>query len=385
MPRNRLGRQLQEWLLRHREEMIDFVSQLVEIESPTSHPETQHPILRLLGDAFQELGMKVAIRPGQSSGGVLQAHFPGAEHGCQLLLGHCDTVWPLGTLQEMPLRREQDRLAGPGIFDMKSGLGHMVFALRALRDLGALHSCPVRVLINSDEEIGSPDSRETIRRAAETANRVYVLEPSAGSDGKLKTARKGIVQFTLRITGKASHAGLAPEEGVSAILELANVIQTLWKFNDPERGLTLNVGVVAGGLRANVVAPEASARVDVRILSRDQLDEIETAIAGLKPNLPGATFQIEDWMSQLPLERRPLHRPLWRLAQEAARDLGFELQETIVGGGSDGNLTSQFAPTLDGLGAVGDGAHARHEFIFLDRMLERTALLGLLLASPQTE
>ena len=382
MPQDQLGKQLQEWLLLHREEMIEFVSQLVEMESPTSDPKSQQPVIRTLSAAFQKLGMEVAIRPGQSSGGVLQAHFAGeADRGYQLLVGHCDTVWPIGTLLEMPLCRDGNRLAGPGLFDMKSGLAHMVFALRALRDLRVPRPLPVRVLINSDEEVGSTDSRDTIRRAAEGAGRVYVLEPSAGNDGKLKTARKGIAQFTLKISGKASHAGLAPEEGVSAILELANVVKRLWELNNPKHGLSVNVGVVQGGLRANVVAPEASARVDVRVTSQEQLKEIESAIAALRPTLPGATFQVEDWISQLPLERKLLHRPLWKQAQKAAGELGFELQETTVGGGSDGNLTGQFAPTLDGLGAVGGGAHARHEFIYLDRMLERTALLGLLLAS----
>ena len=235
------------------------------------------------------------------------------------------------------------------------------------------------VLVNSDEEIGSPDSRPRIHRLARIAERAFVLEPSLGPEGKLKTARKGVGRFTIRIKGKSAHAGLDPEAGASAIVELSHVIQKLHALNDAERGITVNVGMIEGGQRPNVVAPTSRATADVRVLTCDDAKRIEAAIHSLEVSTPGVTLDIEGGIRRPPLERTPRNRALWHVAQEAADRLGIDLDEGTAGGASDGNETSALCATLDGLGAVGDGAHAEHEYVDLDKMVERTALLALLL------
>jgi len=242
------------------------------------------------------------------------------------------------------------------------------------------------IFINSDEEIGSPESRTTIIELAQQVDRVFVMEPAMGPEGKLKTARKGVGRFQINITGKAAHAGLDPENGVSAILALSHVIQTLFALNDPEKGITVNVGIVKGGVQSNVVAPESEAVVDVRAIKAADAERIEAAILQLQPPMPGIQMQVTGGFNRLPMERTEGTKLLWQLAVEIGQSLGVELSEGMAGGGSDGNLTSQYTPTLDGLGAMGDGAHAPHEFIYVDKMIERTALLvNLLLAPPISE
>ncbi|RME35718.1 MAG: M20 family peptidase, partial [Gammaproteobacteria bacterium] len=241
---------------------------------------------------------------------------------------------------------------------------------------------PPVVLINTDEEVGSRESTRHIRRLARIADRCLVLEPSLGPEGRLKTARKGVGRFTITIRGRAAHAGLNPEEGASAILELSHVIQKLFALNDPERGVTVNVGMIDGGLRANVIAPTSEATVDVRVLQREDGERIERIIHGLRPETEGVTIEVRGGIGRPPMEPTEGNRRLWRLAREAGEVLGLELEEGIAGGGSDGNTTSLYAPTLDGLGPVGDGAHARHEHVRLEHLAERTALLAALLLAP---
>lgn len=368
-----------------RDEAIEFLERLVLAESPSHVPEAQHQVFELLGDALDGLGFDVRHLPGEASGGQLYAVPEGRQRHrpAQLVLGHSDTVWPLGTLKDMPLEVSDGVVRGPGVFDMKGGLTQMVFALRALRDLGLEPPLTPVVFINSDEEVGSRESTPWIRMLARRVERVFVLEPALGPRGKLKTARKGIGHFDVTVRGRAAHAGLDPQGGASAILELSHVIQKLFALNDPDKGISVNVGVIDGGLRPNVIAPVSTAQVDVRVPTPEDAERIESRILGLDVSTPGVTVEVEGRINRQPLERTPRNRAVWRAARRIADDLGIELDEAVAGGGSDGNTTSLFTATLDGLGAVGDGAHAPHEQIDVSRTLERCALLaGLFMEEP---
>lgn len=365
-----------------RDDWIHFVDLLARAESPSTNPGSQKRVLDLLAGALEETGFQVTRVAGVATGGLLLARGPRPTRCFQLLLGHSDTVWPLGTLEEMPVAVEGGRLRGPGVFDMKAGLTQIVFALRILRELGLDPEVEPVVLVNSDEEIGSPESTRHIERIARRAARVLVLEPALGPEGLLKTARKGTGRFHVQIRGKGAHAGLAPEEGVSAIQELAHVIQALHALTDLSRGVMVNVGEVRGGTRPNVVAERAEAVVDVRVNTLQQGREVTERIRGLRPRAAGCSIRVEGSVDRAPLERTPGNRALWAAAREVARAMGLPLEEGRAGGASDGNTTSLLAPTLDGLGAVGDGAHARHEHVDVDRTLERLALLAGLLLLP---
>jgi glutamate carboxypeptidase len=381
MPEMRLAHQVLEYLESRKEAMIDFLSQLVRTETPSGVPAAQEAIFELLADKLEEVAYTTVRVPGRKTGGYLYARpaVRPSSRAVQLMVGHCDTVWPIGTLESMPFQREAGRLRGPGVYDMKAGLTQMMFALETIHVLGLSSSvCPV-VLINADEEIGSIESTNAIVRLARLCDRAYVLEPPLGPDGKLKTGRKGIGRFCIRVKGRAAHAGLDPEKGASAIVELSHQIQQLFAMNDPERGITVNVGMIEGGVSANVVAPESKAVIDVRVRNMKDAEKITQQIYDLKPAFPGTEIHIEGSLGRPPLERTLRNRKLWRLAKGAARDLGFQLEEGFAGGGSDGNTTSRYTATLDGLGTPGDGAHADHEFIFADQLTKRTALLVLLL------
>ena len=382
-----LAQSVSAYLHRHRSALVEFLKRLALAESPSTHPEAQDEVLGIISEALAELGYAVRRLPGRSSGGHLYARPEQRERHApvQVLLGHCDTVWPLGTLEEMPVAVADGVIRGPGVYDMKCGLAQMVFALRVLRDLDLeTHVTPV-VFINSDEEVGSKESARHIRRLARVAERAFVLEPSLGPSGKLKTARKGVGRFSVTVEGEAAHAGLNPEEGASAILELSYLIQALFALNDPARGTTVNVGTIDGGLRPNVVAPQSKAVVEARVPTGEEARRVEKAILGLKPSTPGVTLRVEGSMGRPPMERTHRNRRLWERARELGGTLGLRLEEGVAGGASDGNTTSLFTATLDGLGAVGDGAHARHEFAFADAMVERCALLVLLLMEPPIE
>lgn len=366
-----------------RPEMVELLRRLVLLESPTDRPETQAAVQALLGEALEEIGYEVEHVPGRETGGHLWAR-PSDGGGAppQILLGHSDTVWPVGTLGEMPLEVREDVLSGPGSYDMKGGLVQMLFALRLLRQLELRPAFPPVVFVDSDEETGGAESEPHLVELARGAARVLVFEPAAGPEGRIKTARKGVGRFTVFIRGRPAHAGLEPERGRSAILELSHVVRQLHALSDPERGISVNVGVVEGGIRPNVVAPSARAEVDVRIEHGGDGPSLVSAIRELRPAIPGVELVIEGGMTHPPLERTPGNRALWRLTRRAGAALGLDLEEIAVGGGSDGNKTSPLAPTIDGLGPVGDGAHAPHEHVRLDRMPERTALAALLLLSP---
>jgi len=330
------------------------------------------------------VGFTAEILNGPGTGGHLLARPRDRvrDRPFQLLLGHCDTVWPEGTISEMPVVVDENRLSGPGVLDMKAGLAMMVMALEVVEELGLDPPLTPVVFVNSDEEEGSAESWHRIEHLARRAARVYVLEPALGPDGRIKTARKGTGHFAVRVEGRASHAGLDPEKGVSAILELSHVIQKLFSLNDPSRGVSVNVGTVAGGMRSNVIAAESRASVDVRVPAWDDANRIQRAIREISGSHRDVRVTITGKIDRGPMEATPRNQALWRLAQEAARQLDIPLKQAVAGGASDGNITSQFTATLDGLGAVGAGAHAAHEHIDIDRTLDRCALLVMLMMSP---
>jgi len=369
-----------------KDEFVDFLSGLCRVESPTDHPATQSGVHALLEPAFTDLGYEVRIVEGRKSGNHLLA-MPkrrSKRSPSQLLIGHSDTVWPLETLERMPVHVDEGRLHGPGTLDMKGGLSLIIFALRALRDLDHEPTVAPVVFVNSDEEVGSPDSKKHVRRLARAANRALVLEPALGPSGLIKTARKGLGRFQITVSGRAAHAGLDPDSGASAIVELSHVIQELNRLNDPEHGTTINVGLIGGGTRPNVIAAEATASVDVRVTSLEHGRRVEERVRAIEPVTPNVTIEVEGGVRVAPLERTPRNVVLWNEAQLRGAELGFDLDHGMAGGGSDGNTTSLFTATLDGLGCVGDGAHADHEHIVIDPSLDRCALLARLLLAPAT-
>ncbi len=383
-PSSSLAHSIRDYLAAHQRQMLAVLEALVRAESPTDVPEAQAEVQAVLARLLRTLDYEVQHLPAEASGGHLYARPAHRDRGrpIQLLVGHCDTVWPLGTLDDMPFEVDGNEVRGPGVFDMKGGLVQLLFALASLRATDARPDAVPVVFINSDEENGSPTSRRPLRRLARCAHRAFVLEPALGLDGKLKTSRKGAGRFTVRITGKSAHAGLDPESGSSAILELSHVVQRLHDLNDPEAGVSVNVGTIGGGTRPNVVAHTSRAEVDVRVRTQAQADEVERTLRSLQATTDGTALDIEGGIGRPPMEPTPASRELWTQAQHAASLLGVDLSEGRSGGASDGNTISPFTPTLDGLGPVGDGAHARHEFCYLDKMVERSALLALLLVHP---
>ncbi len=368
-----------------RSEFVDFVRQLALAESPTTDKEAQAGVRRLLESALREAGLDVEHIPGRRSGGCLVARPPssGSPPGSsQLIIGHMDTVWPIGALRHMPVQLSGDRLSGPGVLDMKAGLAIGIFAIRALGDLGCVPAVSPVFIINSDEETGSAESEELIVEWAGRAERAFVLEPGLGRRGRLKTRRKGVAQFTVNVTGRSSHAGLAPEEGASAIHEMTNVIRRVTALADAGRGVTTNVGIVQGGSRSNVVAGHATAVIDVRSWNRTDVREVGEALRGIEPTIPGTSIEVVEDKNRSALERTARNARLFEEARQVGEQIGLRLEEGSAGGGSDGNITSMHTATLDGLGAVGDGAHATHEFISVDHTVARIALLAGLLARP---
>lgn len=373
-------------LLRHlrdrRGDMVASLRTLAEIESPSRDAGSQAEILEHLDRRLGQLGLRTRRIPGRTSGGHLLARPADRGGPYQLLLGHCDTVWPVGTLASMPVVVDGDRMRGPGVFDMKGGLVQMLYALDALRELGLEPAVAPVVLVTSDEEIGSPESGRWVRRVARAVRRALVLEPALGPEGRLKTRRKGTGTFEIRIVGRASHAGLAPREGASAVQELSHVIRRLHALTDHEAGVTVNVGEVSGGSRPNIVAARARAVVDVRVPDAPAARRVEEAIRGLRAETSGTRLEIEGGIDRPAMEATPRNRALWRAARREAGALGLEVDEGTAGGASDGNFTSLETATLDGLGAVGGGAHAEHEHVRVDALPERAALLARLLMLP---
>lgn len=368
----------------HQEQILSLIRELVLIESPTLQTGTHPKIHEVLIREFSRFGYRCFRKSGKTSGGLLYCAPANRRRNqaVQLILGHCDTVWDLGTLKkDMPLIEEGNTLKGPGVYDMKAGLAQTVYALRALHESGVTTSVTPVVLITSDEELGSDDSVKLIKSLSRKVNRVLIPEPSYGEEGALKTSRKGVGRYEIRISGKAAHSGLEPEKGVSAVIVLADVIKELSSLNDFMRGVSVNVGVVEGGTRENVVPAHSRALVDVRVRTTSDARRIDLAIKALKPSLPGAGIEVLGGIDRPPMEKTESNQALWRKAEKIGKEMGIELLGVESGGASDGNFTSEFAATLDGLGAVGGGAHALHEFIRTDKVSERTALLAMLIAA----
>ena len=375
--------QVKDFIDGQRGSLISLLQELVEAESPSAHPECHDSVRRILSGALMDVGY-IVREPG-IAGSVRHIFARPAkrrrDRGNQLLVGHFDTVWPIGTIEKRPFRVNGNTIRGPGVFDMKGGLAQIVLALRTIRELHLEPPLTPVLLVNADEEIGSRTSSSYIRMLARRSARAFVLEPAMGAEGDIKTERKGIGRFTVTVYGKAAHAGLDPEGGASAILELSHVIQTLFALNDPDKGITVNVGTVDGGIQPNVIAPHSTAVVDVRVPTVESGQAIERTIHGIKPTTPGVRLHIEGRIGRPSMEATPRNMALWQQAKALGGDLGLDLRPARAGGGSDGNTTSQYTATIDGLGPVGDAAHAEHEYLHIDKTLERAALLTLLLLS----
>jgi glutamate carboxypeptidase len=361
--------------------IVETIRQMVEIESPTDNKQATDRVGRWLAQKFEALGGHSKFHRAADFGDHLQVDFPGkASRKPVLLLGHMDTVYPLGTLAKMPCRVSSGRLYGPGAYDMKSGIAFALYAIDALRDPSGELPRPTTVLLVSDEEVGSDSSKRITEELAKKSAAVLVLEPSYGPKGALKTARKGVVEYQLKVTGKSAHAGLDFDKGHSAILELARQIERISKFTDLRRGLTVNVGLVRGGTRVNVIPAEASASIDVRIASAADAAGIDRKLRSLKPIDRQCKLEVTGGVGRMPMERKGGVLALYRHAAELAKQVGWKLEEAAVGGGSDGNLTAALGiPTLDGLGGVGEGAHAAHESIVISEIPKRSALLTALI------
>ena len=374
-----------------RDEIVSTIRELVEIESPSDDKAAVDRVAEVVAEKFSQLGGEVRFHRASDFGSHLQVNFGGKSAKPVLLLGHYDTVYPLGTLATMPCAVVHNKLTGPGVLDMKSGIALMLHAIAGLQDWNSASASqpqpsalprPVTVLLVSDEEIGSESSRAITEALAKRASAVLVLEPSYGRHGAVKTARKGVGEYLVKVTGKASHAGLDFEKGANAILELARQIEKVSGFTDLKKGLTVNVGIVSGGSRTNVVPAEATAEVDVRIARIKDAAGIDKKIRGLRAFNRKCKIEITGGINRPPMERSAGVAALYAQASAIARGLGWKLGEAAVGGGSDGNFTAGLGiPTLDGLGGVGDGAHATHEHILISELPRRAALLAGLIES----
>jgi glutamate carboxypeptidase len=365
------------WLTDRRREMIEQVRELVVRESPTHDKPNCDALCTYLGRQFRSLGGNVKVHRQSKAGNHLQIDFAGPRgRKPVLLLGHYDTVYERGTLRSMPWSETGGKLHGPGVFDMKSGIVQMLFALRALREVTGGLPRPVTAWLVSDEETGSDSSRAITEKLATKCSAVLVCEPS-GPGGALKTARKGVGSFVITVSGKSAHAGLDFDKGHSAIRELAHQIHAVSELTDLKRGITINVGIIRGGTRTNVIPAEAVAEVDLRIAHKSDGPCMERKVKSLRPVNRNCKLQIDGSINRPPLERTKEVADLFQTAQRVAAELGFPLGEIAVGGGSDGNFTAGIGvPTLDGLGAVGDGAHAPHEFVVGAELPRRAALLA---------
>jgi len=366
-------------------EIVETIRQLVEIESPSDVKQAVDRLGTVLASRFGELGGRVRFHPSEKFGKHLQIDFRprGTQGKPVLLLGHMDTVYPIGTISKMPSRVSKGRVWGPGVLDMKAGIALALHVLEALLAWGnGKLSRPVTLLLVSDEEVGSATSRAFTEKIARDAGAVLVLEPAYGLHGAVKTARKAVGEYTIQVTGVAAHSGLDFEKGHSAVIELAHQILEISKLADEARGVTLNVGKISGGTRPNVVPATAMATVDVRISSSKDVAEVERKLTALKSLNPHCSISIAGRMNRPPMERTEAVASLYFKAREIAQSLSWDLSEAAVGGGSDGNFTAALGiPTLDGLGAVGEGAHAEHESVVISELPKRATLLASLIES----
>jgi len=363
--------------------IVNAIREFVEIESPSDSKPAADRMCRFLADRFEAMGGRARVHPAADFGDSLQIDFPGREKVKPvLLLGHFDTVYPLGTLRTMPCRVSDGRLYGPGVLDMKSGIALMQFVIEALQAWHDGLPRPVTVFLVSDEEVGSYSSRKITESLAKESAAVLVLEPAAGPQGAVKTARKGVGEYRLSVAGMAAHAGLDPGKGHSAIVELARQIAALSGLNDLKRGISVNAGVIRGGTRSNVIAAEASAEIDVRIKAAKQAAMLDRRLHSLKLFDKHCKLKIEGGINRMPMERTAGVAALYKKAKAIAKQVHWKLDEAAVGGGSDGNFTAGLGvPTLDGMGGVGSGAHAAHEHIMISELPRRALLLAGMIES----
>ena len=369
---------------KHESQMVRLLGRFVRAESPSTDKAAVDRFGRFVAAEWRRRGARVRILRQRACGNHVRAELflgHGRPRGQILILGHLDTVYDVGTLARMPFRIARGRAWGPGTFDMKSGLVIALCAVDALRRAGLRPSRRLVFLWTSDEEIGSESSRAIIEREARRSDAALVLEPADGPRGNLKTARKGVGEVVLVVHGRAAHAGLNPEDGVNAVHELALQVARLMRLNDPRRGITVNANVVEGGTRTNVIAERAQARVDLRVTRKADIPKLERLIRSVRPVLKGARLEVRGGIGRPPMEQR-MARALFQRAKELSRQMGLDLKESFVGGGSDGNFTAALGvPTLDGLGGVGEGAHSAHENVVIRALPQRAALLAGLLST----
>lgn len=374
---------LRSWLRKHERGIVRLLGRMVEIESPSHDKAAVDRMSQLVATEWKRRGAHVRTLPQRECGNQVLAELQpsGKTAGRQLLvLGHLDTVYPMGTLLKTPFRIARGLAWGPGTFDMKGGLTIAFAAADAMRALQLSARRKLVLLWTSDEEVGSEASRAVIEREARKSEAVFVLEPSYGPDGRLKTERKGVGEAELIVTGRSAHAGIDPDSGVNAVHELALQVTRLLKWNDRARGITVQANVIQGGTVTNVVAATARALIDVRVQRIADAHTLNRELRALRPILPGAKIEVIGGVNRPPMERTPASQRLFAQAQELAAEMRLDLNQAATGGGSDGNFTAALGiPTLDGLGPVGDGAHSPREHIKINSLSERAALLAGLL------
>ncbi len=375
----------------HRQKnMLDQLQALVSIESPSEDKGAVDRASHLVAGWFEAQGGKIRRHRQKRHGDLLEVRLAamasrskasaGERRKPILLLGHLDTVWPMGTLAKMPFRAAEGKAYGPGVYDMKAGVVMALHAIAMLRERQAQRT-PAVVLLVSDEEIGSAVSRAVTEKIARECSAVFVLEPAQGPQGAYKTARKGVGDYSVQVRGVAAHSGVDFEKGHSAVLEIARLIEKISRFTDLKTGLTVNAGTICGGTRTNVIAAEAQAEVDVRIARMRDAARVERLFRGLRVTDRACTLTITGGMNRPPMERSRGTVALFQQAKKLAHAMGFVLEEASTGGGSDGNFTAALGiPTLDGMGAVGEGAHALNESIVVEELIRRTALLAAMIA-----
>lgn len=371
----------------HQPGLVSLLRALVEIESPSDDKAAVDRCVELVAGHAASLGARIRSHRQRDFGDLLELRFGPKRSSTKplMLLGHLDTVWPMGTLATMPYRVEKGRIRGPGVLDMKAGVAMALTAIEFLQQHAASEMQPIVFLLVSEEEVGSPASRAVTEKIARECSAVYVLEPAQGIDpGAYKTARKGIGHYRIDIEGVAAHSGVDFEKGHSAVAELAYQIGLIERFTDLSRGITVNVGTIGGGTRSNVVAAHAWAEVDVRIARVADAKKVDQRFRTLRIRDRHCVLKVEGGLNRPPMERTRGTVALFKRAATLAATMGFDLQEAATGGGSDGNFTSALGiPTLDGMGAVGEGAHATHESVMLKDLMPRTALLAAMMTKPK--
>jgi glutamate carboxypeptidase len=370
---------------KRRPQMLKMIAELVRLESPTEDRTAVNRCVTLLEAWIKASGGKSRRSKQTAAGDLLIGRFGRSTGKPLMLLGHLDTVWPLGTLKTMPFRVGEGRAWGPGVLDMKAGVVMALTALRILMETREL-SRPVTLMLNSDEETGSECSRSLIESLAKECAEVFVLEPAQGLAGAYKTSRKGVARYHLQVHGIAAHSGVDFTQGHSAVLELGRQIERASGFTNMARGITVNAGVIGGGTRSNVVPAEAWAEFDVRVAKAADAQRVDRRFRSLRAIDRRCTLEVEGGLNRPPMERTSGTVALFRQAATMAAGLGFQLQESATGGGSDGNFTSALGiPTLDGMGAVGEGAHGERESILLEAIIPRTALLAAMIGGLSLE